>query len=73
VLITGRIDEEDAAMLRHGGASAPILLMTDPLAGAAEAAARVGWSSAPLTDDIAGSWEDALPARMATGGGHVTR
>ncbi len=73
VLITGRIDEEDAALLRHVGASAPILLMTDPLPGASEAASRWGWSSASLAEDIAGAWEDALPARMATGGGHVTR
>lgn len=73
VLITGRIDEEDAALLRHGGASAPILLMTEPLAGAGEAAAQRGWSSATLGDDIAAAWEDALPARMATGGGHVSR
>lgn len=73
VLITGQLDEEDAAALRHGGASAPIMLMTDPQPGVAAAVAERGWSSAQLTDDVAAAWEDALPARMATGGGHVTR
>lgn len=73
VLITGHLDEEDAALLRHGGAAAPILLATDLGPGAGDAAARLGWSSAPLTEDVAAAWEDALPARMATGGGHVAR
>lgn len=73
VMITGRLDEEDAALLRHGGASAPILLTTEPLDDAIAAAAALGWSSAQLTDDIASAWEDALPARMAIGGGHVSR
>lgn len=73
VLITGHLDEEDAALLRHGGAAAPILLATDLGPGAGDAAARLGWSSAPLAEDIAAAWEDALPARMATGGGHVAR
>lgn len=73
VLITGQLDEEDAAVMRHGGAAAPIILATDPLPGAVHAAAERGWSSAQLTDDVAAAWEDALPVRMATGGGHVTR
>ena len=73
VLITGHLDEEDAAILRHGGAAAPILLATDLAAGAADALTRLGWSSASLADDVAAAWEDALPARMATGGGHVSR
>lgn len=71
VFITGRLDEEDAALLRNGGAAAPILLATGLLPGAGDAAAQLGWSSASLTDDIAAAWEDALPARMATGGHHV--
>lgn len=73
VLITGMLDEDDAALLRHGGAAAPIMLATELLPGAVEAAAMLGWSSAQLTDDVAFAWEDALPVRMATGGGHVTR
>ncbi|MGM7679492.1 DUF58 domain-containing protein [Microbacterium sp. A94] len=73
VMITGRIDEEDAALLRHGGASAPILLASDPLPGALDAAAALGWSSATLGDDVASAWEDALPARVTTGSGHVPR
>lgn len=73
VLITGRLDEEDAAQLRHGGAAAPILLTTDPQPGAAAAAALLGWTSARLDDDIAAAWEDALPARSSAGGGHVDR
>lgn len=72
VMITGQLDEEGAARLRHGGAAAPILLATDPLPGATDAAAGLGWSSAQLTDDVAAAWEDALPERMATGAGHVT-
>ncbi|KDA06120.1 hypothetical protein DC31_13055 [Microbacterium sp. CH12i] len=71
VLITGQLEEDDAALLRHGGATAPIMLVTDPLPGAVDAAAALGWSSAQLTDDVASAWEDALPSRMATGGGHV--
>lgn len=73
VFITGQIDEEDAALLRHGGAAAPILLATEALPGAEDAAAAHGWSCAHLTDDIAAAWDNALPARMVTGGGHVTR
>lgn len=73
VLITGHLDEEDAATLRHGGAAAPIILATDLAPGAADAAARLGWSAAPLVEDVAAAWEDAIPARMATGGGRVTR
>lgn len=73
VFITGKIDEEDAALLRHGGAAAPIMLATEIPPGVEDAAAARGWSCAPLSDDIASAWEDALPARMATGGGHVTR
>lgn len=73
VMITGRIDEEDAALMRHGGASLPILLATDPMPGAEAAAGALGWSTARLDDDVAGTWEDALGARATSGGGHVPR
>ncbi len=73
VMITGKLDEEDAAALRHGGASAPVLLTTDPAPGAIETAGALGWSAGPLSDDIAAAWEDALSENVAPGGGHVPR
>ncbi len=73
VLIMGRLSVERAAHLHHGGAAVPVLLVTDPEPGALRAASANGWSVGLLTDDIASSWEDALPARVATGGGHVPR
>lgn len=72
-LITGRLDEEDASLLRHGGAAVPLLFATDPLPGALEAAGLHGWSSATLGEDVAAAWEEAFPERLITGGGHVTR
>lgn len=72
VLVTGRLDAGDAGTLRHGGAAVPILLACDPAPGALDAAERHGWSSALLDEDVAAAWEDALPERMATGGGHVS-
>jgi uncharacterized protein (DUF58 family) len=71
VLITGRIDEEDAALLRHGGATVPLLLATEPQPGALQAAGAHGWSCAHLGEDVAAAWEESFPERMATGGGHV--
>jgi len=73
VFITGHIDEDDAGLFRHGGAAAPLLLTTQALPGAEDAAAAHGWSCAQLTDDIASAWDNALPARLVTGGDHVTR
>lgn len=73
VMITGKIDAEDASLMRHGGASLPILLATDPLPEAEAAAGAVGWSTARLDEDIAGTWEDALGTRATSGGGHVPR
>ena len=64
VYITGRIDEEDAALLRPSGAAAALLFSTDPLAGASAAAAQHGWTVATLGDDIAEAWEDALPTQI---------
>ncbi|GAA1546240.1 uncharacterized protein (DUF58 family) [Microbacterium ginsengiterrae] len=72
VMITGRIDEPDAAGLRHGGAAAPILLTTGPGAGALAAAGALGWSTAEL-DDVSSAWDDALAGHVAPGGGHVPR
>lgn len=73
VVISGRIDAADQAVLHHGGAAVPILLATDPAPDAVAAASAAGWTSAVLTDDISTSWELALPERMLTGGGRVPR
>lgn len=73
VMITGRIDEEDATLMRHGGAGAPILLATDPQPGAFTAAAALGWSTGELDEDVSAAWEDALSGHVAPGGGHVPR
>ncbi|KNY06162.1 DUF58 domain-containing protein [Microbacterium sp. GCS4] len=64
VYITGRLDEEDAALLRPAGAAAPLLFTTDPQPGAAKAAEPHGWRVATLGDDVAEAWEDALPERV---------
>lgn len=73
VMITGRIGQEDASLMRHGGASLPILLATDPSPDAEEAAGALGWSTARLEDDVAAAWEDALGTHATSGGGHVPR
>ncbi|UYO97856.1 DUF58 domain-containing protein [Microbacterium sp. M28] len=73
VLITGRIPADDRAALHHGGAAVPILLATAPAPDLLAAASAAGWTGAVLTDDISGSWEQALPERMITGGGRVPR
>jgi uncharacterized protein (DUF58 family) len=67
VYITGRIDEEDAALLRPSGAAAALLFSTDPLTGARHAAAQHGWTVTALGSDIAEAWEDALPSRSGAG------
>lgn len=67
VYITGRIDEEDAALLRPSGAAAALLFSTEPLAGARHAAAQHGWTVTALGSDIAEAWEDALPSRIGAG------
>lgn len=72
VMITGRIDEEDAALLRHGGAGTPILLAAEPLPGALEAAAATGWYTGEL-DDVSAAWDHAIAGHVAPGGGYVPR
>ncbi|MER7523286.1 DUF58 domain-containing protein [Microbacterium oxydans] len=67
VYITGRLDEEDATLLRSAGAAAPMLFSTELLPGATEAAARHGWTVAPLGEDISAAWEDAVSARIGVG------
>ncbi|MEA1262848.1 DUF58 domain-containing protein [Microbacterium sp. STF-2] len=67
VYITGRLDEEDAALLRSAGAAAPMLFSTELLPGATEASVRHGWTVAPLGDDIPAAWEDAVSARIGVG------
>lgn len=71
VYITGRLLEDAAATLRTAGAASGMLLATDAEPGAAAAATRNGWSFAPLGDDVAAAWADALPERI--GGGDVPR
>lgn len=67
VYITGRLDEEDAALLRPAGAAAPMLFSTDLLPGADEAAVRHGWTVTSLGADVAEAWEDAVSARIGVG------
>jgi uncharacterized protein (DUF58 family) len=67
VYITGSLDEEDAALLRPSGATAPMLFSTELLPGAEEAATQHGWTVAPLGADIAAAWEDAVSARIGVG------
>lgn len=67
VYITGRLDEEDAALLRSAGASAPMLFSTELLPGATEAAVPHGWTVVLLGDDVAEAWEDAVSARIGVG------
>ncbi|MDQ4214363.1 DUF58 domain-containing protein [Microbacterium sp. ASV81] len=59
VVITGSIDEVDAAALPHGGAGTPILLATAPAPDALTAAAAHGWHTAVLGEDPALAWADA--------------
>lgn len=65
--ITGRLDEEDAALLRPAGATAPMLFSTELLPGAVDASAAHGWTVTPLGPDIAEAWEDAVSARIGVG------
>ncbi|MEU4015233.1 DUF58 domain-containing protein [Microbacterium sp. NPDC028030] len=67
VYVTGRLDEEDAALLRPAGAAAPMLFSTELLPGAIEAASPHGWTVVPLGSDVAEAWEDAVSARIGVG------
>lgn len=73
VMITGRISAEDAALLHHGGASAPVLLTTDPQPGSIDTATERGWAAAHLGNDVQSAWDDALAGRAVPGAGHVPR
>ncbi|MEV8265133.1 DUF58 domain-containing protein [Microbacterium sp. NPDC077057] len=66
VYVTGRLDEEDAALLRPAGAAAPLLFSTDPLPGTEDAARQHGWTVTRLGVDVADAWDDALSARTGT-------
>ncbi|MGF2950274.1 DUF58 domain-containing protein [Microbacterium alcoholitolerans] len=68
VVITGGIDEPDAARLSTAGAAAPMLFAAGAEPGALQAAAAHGWNVAPLTDagaDLESAWSDALPMAKA--------
>lgn len=67
VYITGRLDEEDAALLRPAGAAAAMLFSTELLPGAAEASTPHGWTVVPLGPDVAEAWEEAVSARIGVG------
>ena len=71
VVITGAIDEADAAKLSTAGAAAPLLFAAGAESGALAAAAQHGWNTAELpanTDDLPQVWASALPqARVAHG------
>ena len=69
VLITGRLDEEEAGRLSTTGAAAPLLFAVDPAPGAIAAATRRGWHAAGLdpAGDLAEIWHDALPTFGVSG------
>ncbi|MFS0910267.1 DUF58 domain-containing protein [Microbacterium sp. 179-I 3D2 NHS] len=67
VYITGRLDEEDAALLRPSGAAAPLLFSTELLPGAGVAASQHGWSATSLGSEVAEAWEDAVSAPIGVG------
>jgi uncharacterized protein (DUF58 family) len=73
VVITGSISAADQELLHHGGAAVPILLAAHPAPELLTTASAAGFTCAVLTDDIAASWELALPERMLAGGGRVPR
>lgn len=73
VYITGTLDTETAALLHPRGAAAPILLACELPNATREVLAGNGWTSAAIVEDVQSAWEDALPTRTATGGGHVPR
>jgi uncharacterized protein (DUF58 family) len=67
VLITGRLDEEEAEKLTTSGAAAPLLFAASAEADALAVASAHGWNTAllPASADIAQVWEDALPMAKA--------
>lgn len=67
VMITGAIDEGDAARLSTAGASAPMLIATGASPDALAAAAEHGWNVAALdaSADPGEAWESAMPGTKA--------
>lgn len=67
VLITGRLDEEEAEKLTTSGAAAPLLFAASAEADALAVASAHGWNTAllPASADIAQVWENALPMAKA--------
>ncbi|MEV7632075.1 DUF58 domain-containing protein [Microbacterium sp. NPDC089318] len=70
VVITGRLDEEDAARLSTAGASAPMLIAAGASPDALATAAERGWNVAALeaASDPAEVWESAMPQAKAPHG-----
>lgn len=67
VLITGRLDDDEAERLTTAGAAAPLLFAASAEPEALAAASAHGWSTALLTAsaDLAQTWADALPIAKA--------
>jgi len=67
VLITGRLDIEDAERMTTAGAAAPLLFAATAEPDALAAATAHGWNTAllPADADVAQTWADALPISKA--------
>ncbi|MFC7788977.1 DUF58 domain-containing protein [Microbacterium sp. MAHUQ-60] len=67
VLITGRLDVEDAERMTTAGAAAPLLFAATAEPEALAAATAHGWNTAllPADADVAQTWADALPVSKA--------
>jgi hypothetical protein len=67
VLITGRLEGEEAERLTTVGAAAPLLFAASAEPETLAVASAHGWNTAllPADADIAQTWADALPVSKA--------